>query len=57
MLFRSILQNEDSDLPLSIKVALMQLFSNQNYVAAIDVYVQTVDKEVHHVFIESLLRQ
>ena len=51
-----ILQNEDTDLPLSIKVALMQLFSDQNYVAATDVYAQTVDKEMCYAFIESLLQ-
>ena len=52
-----IVQNEDADLPLPTKVALMQFFSDQNYVPATDIYIQTIDKEIHHAFIESLLQQ
>ena len=49
-----IVQNEDADLPLPTKVALMQFFSDQNYVSTTDIYAQIVDKEMCHAFIESL---
>ena len=51
-----ILQNEDINLSLPMKVTLMQLFSDQNYIVTTDVSTQSVDEEMHCTFIESLLQ-
>ena len=52
-----ILQEDDADLPMPTKVALMRIFADPTFSAATDVYSQTTDKEMRRAFIESLLDQ